>query len=57
MTPDLHIIGLCPFTDDTIRQVFEDAEGQQYVLDEDGELAAGQSLPPADEPTIARNET
>jgi hypothetical protein len=37
------------FTDGIERDVFEYAEGRQFVKD-DGELLAGQWLPPADEP-------
>jgi hypothetical protein len=57
MTPDLHIIGRCPFTDGSVREFFEDAESRQYVLDDDGNLVPGQWLPLADEPSIAMNPT
>jgi hypothetical protein len=46
------IIGRCPFTDGFYRDVYEDAEGRQYVWDLDGERVYGQWLPPADEPAV-----
>ena len=46
------IIGRCRFTDGIDRDVYEDTEGQQYVVDLDGERAYGEWLSPADEPTI-----
>jgi hypothetical protein len=55
MTPDLPIIGRCRFTDGSVGEVFEDAEGRQYVLDDESNLFAGQWLPPADEPSITTN--
>jgi hypothetical protein len=52
MTPDPPIVGRCRFTDGSEREVFEDDEGRQNVLDEAGERLYGQWLPPADEPNI-----
>ena len=40
------------FTDGIERDVYEDAEGRQYVLGPDGERVDGQWLLPADEPTV-----
>jgi hypothetical protein len=39
------------FTDGHTRPVFEDHDGRQYVED-DGERAYGNWLPPADEPVV-----
>jgi hypothetical protein len=52
MAPRLHKIGSIRFTDGIECDVFEDAEGRQFVED-DGELVAGQWLPPVDEPAFA----
>jgi hypothetical protein len=41
-----------PFTDGLERDVYEDDEGRQYVLDGDGERVYGQWLWPADEPYV-----
>jgi hypothetical protein len=57
MTPDLPIIGRCRFTDGSVREVSEDAEGRQYFLDDGCDLVPGQWLPSADEPSIASNPT
>jgi DNA-binding XRE family transcriptional regulator len=46
-------IGRLKFTDGIDRDVFEDAEGRQFVED-DGDLIAGQWLPPADEPAMGQ---
>ena len=43
------VIGRRLFTDGLERDVYEDAEGRQYVFDEDGERVYGQWLWPADE--------
>ena len=40
------------FTDGVERDVYEDAEGRQYVLGPDGERVVGQWLWPADEPHV-----
>jgi hypothetical protein len=56
MTPDIHIVGRCRFTDGSVREVFEDAEGPQYILDDECDLVAGQWLPPADEPNVAASK-
>ena len=51
----LHKIGSTRFTDGIERDVFEDAEGRQFVED-DSELVAGQWLPPADKPSIVERQ-
>jgi hypothetical protein len=45
-------VGRVLFTDSIDRDVYEDAEGRQYVVDLNGERVYGQWLPPADEPTV-----
>jgi len=52
---NLHRIGRLPFTDGIDRDVFEDADGRQFVEDS-GELVAGQWVPPADEPATVEDE-
>jgi hypothetical protein len=49
---DWPIVGRVFCTDGSERDVFEDAEGRQYVLGEDDEPAFAQWLPPADEAVI-----
>jgi hypothetical protein len=44
------IIGRVRFTDGTDRDVYEDAEGRQYVRGNDGASVYGIWLPLADEP-------
>jgi hypothetical protein len=51
MAPKPRKIGSTRFTDGIERDVFEDAEGRQFVED-DGELVAGQWLPSTDEPAL-----
>jgi hypothetical protein len=46
------VIGRRLFTDGIERDVYEDAQGRQYVLDPDGEKVYGVWLLPADEPVI-----
>jgi hypothetical protein len=43
-------IGHTPFTDGVAREVFEDCDGRQYILDDTDERVYGQWLPLADEP-------
>jgi hypothetical protein len=50
----LRKVGRVRFTDGVERDVFANAEGRQFVED-DGELVAGEWLPPADEPAIAEH--
>jgi hypothetical protein len=47
------IVGRRLFTDGVTRDVFEDADGRQYIVHEDtGERIYGQLLWPADEPVV-----
>jgi hypothetical protein len=46
------VIGERRFLDGSTRPVFEDAEGRQYVVEDEGNTAYGVWLPPADEPTL-----
>ena len=48
----LHKLGSTRFTDGIERDLFEDAEGRQFVED-DGKLVAGQWPPPANELAIS----
>jgi hypothetical protein len=50
MAPKRHKVGSTRFTDDIERDVFEHAEGRQFVED-DCEMVARQWLLPVDEPT------
>jgi hypothetical protein len=44
------ILGRVPFTDRSERDVYEDAEGRQYVHGDSGRKVFGQWLSPGDEP-------
>jgi hypothetical protein len=44
-------LAACPFTDGAGRDVYEDADGRQYVLD-GAQWVYGVWLPPADEPVV-----
>jgi hypothetical protein len=46
------IIGRVPFTDGVTRDGFEDKNGRQWVVDDDGEPAFGLWLPPAEESVV-----
>jgi hypothetical protein len=46
------VIGRRPFTDGLERDLYEDAEGRQYVLNGDGPKVYDQWLWPADEPHV-----
>jgi hypothetical protein len=54
---DLRIIGRVPFTDGVVRDVYEDADGRQWVVGHDGEKVYGVWLLPADEPVIVGGRT
>jgi hypothetical protein len=57
MTPhSLHKIGSIWFTDGSEREILEDAEGRQFVEDND-EWVEGQWLPPADDALIVENQS
>jgi hypothetical protein len=45
------IEGTRDFTDGVCRDVYEDDDGRQWVLDGDAEPVYGIWMPPADEPT------
>jgi hypothetical protein len=45
-------MGGCSFTDSIDRDVYEDAEGRQYVQDDNDGKAYGTWLSPADEPDV-----
>jgi hypothetical protein len=45
------IIGRVPFTEGIERDVYEDAEGRQYVYGDEGKVH-GTWLPPTDEPNV-----
>jgi hypothetical protein len=46
------VIGSRLFADGSERTVYKDAEGRQYVIGQDAEVAYGQWPPPADEPVV-----
>jgi hypothetical protein len=50
--PRNRIIGSVPFIDGFDRDVYEDAQGWQYVIDCAGEHVYGRWLHPADELTV-----
>ena len=52
MAKKLRDIGSTQFTDGIERDVFEDAEGRQYVHGDDGVKVYGTWVVPADEPVI-----
>jgi hypothetical protein len=49
---DPRAVGRVPFTDGAEREVYEDADGRQYVLDDDGGRVYGVWVMPADEPVL-----
>jgi hypothetical protein len=49
---EVTIVGRVPFVDGVTRDVFEDANGRQWVIGYDGERVYGVWLLPADEPVI-----
>ncbi|HEX5273021.1 MAG TPA: hypothetical protein VFW33_21135 [Gemmataceae bacterium] len=46
------VIGSTPFTDGVSREVYEDADGRQWVTGYDGERVYGVWLVTADEPLV-----
>jgi hypothetical protein len=50
--PKPHKIGRRLFTAGVERDVFEDDDGRQYVIDDDKKRVHGQWLLPADEPWV-----
>jgi hypothetical protein len=55
-TDSRHIIARVPFVDGLTRDVYEDADGRQWVVAYDGERVYGVWLPPADEPVIVSTQ-
>jgi hypothetical protein len=53
---DPRVIGRVPFTDGVMRDVYEDADGRQWVAGHDGEPVYGVWLLPADEPVVVEGE-
>jgi hypothetical protein len=49
---DCPVVGHVPFADGVTRDVYEDADGRQWVVGYDGERVYGVWLMPADEPTV-----
>jgi hypothetical protein len=56
-TTDYRIVGRVPFTDGVERDVYEDANGRQWVVGYSGERVYGVWLPPSDEPVFAEAGT
>jgi hypothetical protein len=56
MAEDPSSVGQQSFTDGIEREVFEDGNGRQFVLDDAGEPVYGQWLPPVNEPYIVGSE-
>jgi hypothetical protein len=50
-------IARVPFVDGIEREVYEDADGRQWVLGYDGERVYGVWVMPADEPVMVEPET
>ena len=48
---DSRVVGRVPFVDRVTRDVYEDGDGRQYVLD-GGQRVYGAWLPPPDEPVV-----
>ena len=46
------VVGRVPFVDGATRDVYEDADGRQWVAGHDGERVYGVWLMPADEPVV-----
>jgi hypothetical protein len=51
---DIRIVGRMPFVDGVTRDVYEDAEGRQWVAGHESERVYGVWLLPADEPVAVR---
>jgi hypothetical protein len=50
------VVGHVPFTDGVTRDVYEDADGRQWVVGHDGERVYGVWVMPADEPVAVSGE-
>ena len=55
-TTDSRIIGRVSFVDGATRDVYEDADGRQWVVGNDGERVYGAWLLPADEPLVVAHK-
>jgi hypothetical protein len=53
---DSRLAGRVPFVDGVTRDVYEDADGRQWVAGYDGERVYGVWLMPADEPAVDAGE-
>ena len=49
---DPRVVGRVPFVDGVTRDVYEDADGQQWVVGYEGERVYGVWMIPADEPVV-----
>jgi hypothetical protein len=49
---DPRAVGRVPFTGGTERDVYEDADGRQWIVGNDGERVCGVWVMPADEPLL-----
>jgi hypothetical protein len=49
---DTRVVGRVPFVDGVPRDVYEDADGRQWVVGYDGERVYGVWIIPADEPVL-----
>ena len=49
---DSRVVGRVPFADGVTRDVYEKADGRQWVAGYGGERVYGVWLPPADEPVV-----
>ena len=49
---DSRVVGRVPFVDGVTRDVYEDADGRQWVAGYGGERVYGVWLVPADEPVV-----
>ena len=51
---DSRAVGRVPFVDGVLRDVYEDADGRQWVTGYEGERVYGVWLPPVDDPVVVR---
>jgi hypothetical protein len=55
-TDEPRVVGRVPFTDGVTRDVYEDADGRQWVTGYDGERVFGVWVAPADDPVLVPAE-
>jgi hypothetical protein len=55
-TSEARLIGHVPVVDGAVRDVYEDADGRQWVAGYDGEKVYGVWALPADEPVVVTDE-